>query len=93
MCPKTLTQPVTLKPFQWPPTTTNRAAHLKYLDMRLDDHIERDVELTPSFIRSWRAYQKTIEPKILKAKLLQEQEITKAAADIKAACRKDGSGA
>ena len=67
--PKTPTRPVTPKPFQRPPTTANRAAHLKYLDTRLDDYIERDVELTLSFIRSWRAYQKTTEPKILKSKL------------------------
>ena len=91
--PKTPTRPVTPKPFQRPPTTANRAAHLKYLDTHLDDYIERDVELTPSFIRSWRAYQKTTEPKILKSKLIQEREIAKAAADIEAARRKDGSGA
>src|SRR6266487_1345586 len=88
--PKTLTTP---KPFQRPPTTANRVAYMKYLDMRLDDHIDRDIELTPSFVRSWRAYQQTTEPKILKSQLIQEQEINKAMQDLEAKRRKEGSNA
>ena len=36
-------------PFQDPPTTVTRAAHSKHLDQRLDDHINHDIPLTPSF--------------------------------------------
>jgi hypothetical protein len=66
---------------------------LTYLNQRLDDHIDRNIELTPSFIRSWRAYQSITEPKILKSTLIQEREINKAKADIEARLRKEGSGA
>jgi hypothetical protein len=88
--PKT---PTTPKPFQRPPTSRNRPAHIQYLDKRLDDYIDYDIELTPSFVRSWRAYQSTTESKILKSTLIQEREINKAKADVEARRRKEGSGA
>jgi hypothetical protein len=59
----------------------------------LDDYIDYNIELTPSFVQSWRAYQNTTESKILKSILIQEQEINKAKADIKAKQKKKGLGA
>lgn len=47
--PKT---PITSRPFQNSLTTVNRQAYSQYLDIRLIDYIDRDVELTPSFTRS-----------------------------------------
>jgi hypothetical protein len=65
---------------------------MQYLDKRLDDYINYDIELTPSFVRSWRAYQSTTESKILKSILIQEREINKAKADVESRQRKEGSG-
>jgi hypothetical protein len=66
---------------------------MQYLDKRLDDYINYNIELTPSFVRSWRAYQSTRESKILKSTLIQEREINKAKADVEARRKKEGSGA
>ena len=49
--------------------------------------------MIPSFVRSWRVYQSTTEPYILKSILVEEQEINKAKADIKAKQRKKSSQA
>ena len=81
------------RPFQCPPATRDRTAHSKYLDMRLDDYIENDIPLTPSFVRSWRAFQSSTEPKIIRAKLIQERETQRIAADLEQRRRKEGSNA
>ena len=52
--------------------------HLKYLDQHLDDYIDGDVKLTPSFVRSWKVYQHSTEQKVLETMLIKEQEILKA---------------
>ena len=64
------------QPFQHPPLTRDREAHSKYLDRRIEDHINGDIPLTPSFVRSWRAFNASTEPKIIKAKLIQERDTT-----------------
>jgi hypothetical protein len=68
------------KPFQKSPISANRAAHNSYICQRLDDHFilgrdEEEYALTPSFWRSWRAYQKVAKPKLLRASLIMEREL------------------
>ena len=70
------------KPFQNPPTSANRMAHNTYINQRLDDHFilakdDEEYALTPSFWRSWRVYQKSTEPKLLRAGLIMERELTR----------------
>jgi hypothetical protein len=57
-------------------------AHNTYINQRLDDHfiLAKDNEeyaLTPSFWRSWRAYQKSTEPKLFRAGLIMERELAR----------------
>jgi hypothetical protein len=93
--PKT---PEKSRPFQKPPTTINRGAHLAYLNRRMEDHFNADNDdeqypLSPTFWSSWKAYQSTTETKILKAKLITEREHAREQATLEAArnkANKDG---
>jgi DDE superfamily endonuclease len=64
----------TLLPFQTTPTTGNREAHRYYLNMRLMDHFDLDIPLSPSYQRSLRAYQRAVEPRVLEASAIKHRE-------------------
>ncbi len=88
--PKT---PEKSRPFQNPPTTANRNAHLAYLNRRMEDHFNADNDdelypLSPTFWSSWKAYQSTTETKILKAKLITEREHAREQVALQAARNK-----
>ncbi|KAG4428070.1 hypothetical protein IFR05_016450, partial [Cadophora sp. M221] len=91
LAPVETERPVMLKPFQQPPKTPERATHLAYLDRRLADAEGPDNDLTPSFYRSWRAYQDSTEPKILKSGLIIEREQARILALKEDTRRKEGS--
>ena len=65
--------------------------HLKYLDQHLDDYIDGNVELTPSFVQSQKAYQHSTEQKVLETVLIKEQEILKASQALEAKRQKNSS--
>lgn len=79
-------------PFQRVPDTRDRPVHSAYLDQRLDDYIERDIPLTPSFVSSLRAFQQSGEAKINEATLIKQREKDKYLHDLEQERRKAGSG-
>jgi hypothetical protein len=64
-----------------------------YINQCLDDHFilvkdNEEYALTPSFWRSWRAYQKSTEPKLLRAGLIMERELVREKAVLQEKCDK-----
>ncbi|KAI0999249.1 hypothetical protein K3495_g8948 [Podosphaera aphanis] len=60
--------------FQDPLTTVTRATHSKDPNQRLDDHINYDIPLMPSFQRSLHAYTQGLESKAIASKLYKKRE-------------------
>ncbi|KAI0996663.1 hypothetical protein K3495_g11520 [Podosphaera aphanis] len=78
-------------PFQDPLTTATRAAHSKHLDQRLDDHINYDIPLTPSFKPSLHAFTQGVESKAIASELYKKREQVAAEAAKEASRCKAGS--
>jgi hypothetical protein len=79
------------QPFQTTPTTGNREAHPVYLNMRLFDYMGLEIPLTPSYTCALVKYQRSVEPRILEARVIKAGDTARRLAEIEKIRRKPGS--
>jgi len=78
-------------PFQTMPTTSNKEAHHIYLNLRLMDHMNELIPLTPSYSWALRCYQKSVEPRLVEANAIKQHDVDRRLHTIEKTRIKSGS--